>query len=232
MSGQLQSTVQLGTGPDTVTVRFAVASQLPVLAGGVCEVDLVVEPQAKPLYVLIGNDRGRPAFVSIQGSIGGVTLADPMASMSALGGPAGPVVVEPGTPLRQTLLANQFLRLEDTLAQIPAGELRQLELTLCRPLPLARRKEDAFAQSDFAEGRLEVPLRRDDVALEHEIARLADEIRAEKTAATSNRLERALTALASLRLPASRSALATLIHHPNALVRDRAAHAMNRPARR
>ena len=213
------------TGP--VLAALEVVTDRPVAAGA-CWVTLTVEAINQAAYLAVGSDRirRRPAHVTMQGAIGGVDLVDPAAGAGG-DGPGGPVQVEPGTPYEARLLVNQFLALEHTPGILEPGEEEQLQLTLRRPFPLARTPAQALALhgAPVLTLRVAVPVRRDDDALETEIAEVAEEIRRHSTQSTSNALENALAALVAYRLPQSRAALADLVDHPNPLVRAEAAAA-------
>ena len=122
-------------------------------------------------------------------------------------------------------MVNQFLALEQVAAILEPGEEQQLQLALQRPFPLARRPTEALALHDapVLNLRVSAPVRRDDDALDAEIAEVTAEIRRHSSQATSNALENALAALVAYRLPQSRAALADLVDHPNPLVRAEAA---------
>jgi hypothetical protein len=135
--------------------------------------------------------------------------------------------VEPGSPYRARLLVNQFLALESVRGILQPGEEQPLEVIVRRPFPLARTPAQALSLLDapVLALRLTLPVRRDDDALEAEIAEVVAEIRRYTTQSTSNALESALAALVAYRLPQSRAALAELVDHPNPLVRAQAAAA-------
>ena len=224
------SRVELTDGTGSVRANLEVATDR-LVAAGACWVVLTVEADDGPVYLAVGSDRirRRPAFTTLRGTIGGVDLVDP-AGAAGGDGPSGPIPVEPGIPYQARLLVNQFLALEQIPGILQPGEQQQLELTLQRPLPLARMPAQALALHDAPELtlRVAVPVRRDDDALSSEIAEVADEIRRHSTQATSNALENALATLVAYRLPQSQAALAGLVDHPNPLVRAEAAAALSR----
>lgn len=200
-------------------------------AGGICRVAFVLEALDAPLYVLVGMDRGtgRPAHVTIRCSLDETPLEDPAQGRVGLGGPSGPVLVEPGTPFTQVLLVNQFARLETARDLMAPGETRLLSIDCRRAAPLAATPKDALGGSvpgtATVAAQLRLPLVRDDAALEAEVAALVAVVRAHAGPGTSNDLEDALAALAALRLPAATAALATLTDSPNPQVRDVASRA-------
>lgn len=195
------------------------------IAGGPALVELEIAPGAAPLAIASGVDRqsGRPAFVQVRAQTRGVALADPFPAPS-MGGIAGVQIVAPGDRFRQTVIVNQFARLEELWARLAPGESCELELACARPLPAASTREAALATAGapLVEARLVIPVRRDDAALAAAVDALAAIVRARWTPATSPELETALGELVALRLPDADAALAALADHPNALVRARA----------
>ena len=201
------SRVELSDGAGPVLAALEAVTVRPVAAGA-CWVELTVQAGERPLYLAVGSDRirRRPAHITMQASIGGVDLVDPAGGAGGVGGgdgPSGPVPVEPGTPYRIRLLVNQFLALEQILDILQPGEEQPFRLALQRPLRLARTPVEALSLSDapVLTLRRTVPIRRDDDALESEIAEVVAEIRRHSTESTSNALENALATLVAYRLP-------------------------------
>lgn len=218
MSAVPEAQAQLDVGGVVVRVGFRAITPVCV-AGGVCEVELLFEVGDR-FALPVGRERatGRLAHLAIDGRLGTDVLEDPAAGAVQVGGPSGTVPVEPAAAYREPVLVNEFLGLERTPELLEPGGTGLLELDLRRAL---RPTGDPTASA-----RLAVPVRRDDAALAAEIERLAGALREEWRPATSNRVERALAALVSMRLPAARETLAGLAEHPNPLVRaqaDRAA---------
>jgi hypothetical protein len=219
------SRVELSDDSGSVVAALEAVTPRPVAAGA-CWVELTVEARDRSIYLAVGSDRirRRPAHLTMHGAIGGVDLADPAGGAAGAEGPSGPIPVEPGSLYRARLLVNQFLALENVPGILQPGEEQPLEVIVRRPLPLARTPAQALSLLDapVLALRLAVPIRRDDDALEAEIAEVAAEIRRHFTESTSNILEDALATLVAYRLPQSRAALAELVDHPNPLVRAQA----------
>jgi hypothetical protein len=230
LSAASEPVAELGGNGGRVRAGFRLLTPEPP-AGGVVRLLLEVAALDGPVFVLAGTDRatGRPAHITIGGTLDGTALEDPLAGRPQLGGPSGAVEVAPDSAYRQVVLVNEFVRLEDTLDLVPPGEAQELTLECSRVLSPASSRKQALSGADApdVQVRVAVPLRRDDAALEAEIASLAEIVRG-GGASTSNELEDAVVALAALRLPSATAALAGFADHPNPYVREAAAAASAR----
>ena len=180
-----------------------------VAAGAIVEVEFFVEQSGtRPFYLAVGGSRSklRPAFFELSATLEGaeVELDDPTAEIPEFGGPAGTIAIEPGADHRQTLVVNEFVRLEKLRVALAAGETSGLHIHCQRPLPLAKSPEQAFetgARSPLVKSHLTVMARRDDAALELLINHLVDQVQVDQSAGATAQRERAIVKLSALRSP-------------------------------
>src|SRR5215472_10969545 len=199
----------LTLGGEGVALRAGFrAATAEELAGGPLEVEAFVDNTgAAPLYLALAGEgsRLRPARFSFAATVEGldVELDDPEAGAPDAGGPATVVAVPPGESRSQSLLVNEFLRLEKLSQALGPGEAVALTLRV----------------------------RRDDEALEALVAGLAARSGVEWTAVPSPDRERAIVRLAALRHPGAAAALRSLQRHGDPAVRryaERALRALER----
>src|SRR5215831_4119286 len=140
----------LTLGGEGVALRAGFrAATAEELAGGPLEVEAFVDNTgAAPLYLALAGEgsRLRPARFSFAATVEGldVELDDPEAGAPDAGGPATVVAVPPGESRSQSLLVNEFLRLEKLSQALGPGETRALTLRCRRPMPLAVTEAQAF----------------------------------------------------------------------------------------
>jgi hypothetical protein len=205
----------------------AVAAEF--LSGGAVEVEFFVENTGgTPFYLAVGGDRARlrPSFFSFAATLevegAEVLLDDPAARIIDRGGPVTRIQVKTNAPYRKTLLVNEFVRLEKTIAALFPGQAGVLRLRCQRSLPMASVPEQAFKMDSDApvvEAALVFHVRRDDTALEALSARLATEVRANQTVTVSAEREQTIAKLAALRNPVAVQYLQALSDHPDPVVK-------------
>jgi hypothetical protein len=166
------------------------------------------------VYVAVGGDRAhaRPDFFSFSARFAGRQLTDPASDAAYLGGPMGLVTVAPGDTYRQSILLNQFLRLEDVIARLPPRAHGELELTCERRLPCGADESAALdvSTAPLVKVGIACTLRRDDAAL----LRTLDELAATILHGPIEQREPALAALFASRALA-REQLLRLAAHPD-----------------
>lgn len=152
MSGP-SARVEVGSSGRGAVLSASLPAELRT--GAECWLELTVEAVGEPVYVASGTDRrtGRPTPLEITGDVDGTALADPQAAGLMIGGPTGAVLVEPGSPLRQRVRVNDFLRLSG-LDCVEPGRRARLRLRVRRPLPVAG--DAAAALTAGAESAVEV----------------------------------------------------------------------------
>jgi hypothetical protein len=202
------------------------------LAGGPVEVESFVEYSGnRPIYLAVFSDRAkeRLADVSFSAALEGtdVSFDDPASSLPDLGGPATAVELRPEQPLRQLVLVNDFLTLERAATALKPGGSASLVLTCQRRLAMGDDAEEAMSKRDapVAKVTLTIDLRRDDRTLEALIARLAADLREGRDPLIASR-ERTLAQLVALRSPLALPHLESLEDHPDPLIRNRVAKAL------
>ncbi|MDD4162195.1 MAG: hypothetical protein PHW87_06915 [Methanothrix sp.] len=175
-----EGSVELSADDIRVRAGFRVAPG-ELLAGGPIELEFFVESLgSSPIRLAVSGDRmsQRPGKFRFAAKFQGISLEDPMKAMPNMGGPVGIVLVSAERPWHQTLVLNQFIRLEDASELLLQGATGRIELACRRPITLA--STDAAALSDdealVVAVDLSFNLRRDDEALETLVARLFDEV--------------------------------------------------------
>ena len=218
---QREGAVDRAANEISVRAGFRVVTA-ELLAGGPIELEFLVESFGLfPLRLAVSGDRmrQRPGQFSFVATFDGLSLEDPMAAMSYMGGPAAVVQVSVGSPWRQPLVLNQFIRLEDTARQLVQGATGRIDLACRRSLALAF--TDTAALSDDGAQVLAVDLafdlRRDDAALAELVTRLLDEV----TQGPPALRERPLALLLSMR-SAAHTQIDALTRHPDPSVAGRA----------
>ena len=222
---QLEDSGELARGDRKVRAGFRI-NQTEILAGGIVEVEFFLEElSGKGFYLAAGGSRTRwrPAFFEIQATLEGheIELSDPFEKVPELGGPATSIQIEPHTRYQQTILVNEFVRLEKLSAVLVDDENGLLRLNCRRPLPLADTSEQSFEidqLSPTVEGNLSVKVRRDDAALESFISRLTNHVRADRGAMVSADREANIAKLGALRSPMALPYLQSLANHPDPVV--------------
>ena len=200
--------------------RFAAASDV---AGGPIEVEFYVEssgPAAR--YLLVSGDRmrQRPGGFQFTATLNDNALGDPFGGVPDMGGPGGVVEIGPSRPWHQTLVLNQFVRLEAALGMLRPGASGQLKVHCRRPVRLTANKDEALAASERApvvEAGLQRKIVRDDARLKALVDGLMDQIRDEPR----EQRERPLSLLLSLRAPLAVERWRALEKHPDPLVFER-----------
>jgi hypothetical protein len=213
--------IELTSGGITVRAGFRIITAEP-LAGAPVELEFFIESLGSaPLLVAAGVSRAaqRPDRVLLAATFEGVALDDPWREIPESGGPLRFLQVATGTPLRQPLLLNDFVRLEETVARLADGEAGRLDVTCRRPLPLADSEAATLMTEDapVVANDLVCTLRRDDAAL----AALATALLREVVQGPPELRERPLTQLLSMR-GAAREEIVALLAHPDPAVADRA----------
>jgi hypothetical protein len=200
--------------------RITYASEV---AGGPIELEFFTEITGHgPRYLFISADRmrHRPSEFSFNATFADVPLADPLAGVPNMGGPAGVVEIADGRPWRQLLILNQFVCLEDTLRLLEPGISGQLIVICRRMLSLAADEQAALRPAHNAplvEEKLAIELRRDDAQLAVLVERLIAEVRD----GPPEKRERPLALLLSLRAPMAVDRWRTLVNDADPLVSER-----------
>jgi len=217
-----EGTVNLSVQASKVLTGFRVITA-ELLAGAPLEIKFFVENLGPlPLKMAVSGDslRQRPGQFRFTASFNGLSLEDdPLTDEPYPGGPAGLVRLSIDQPWNQTLILNQFVRLEQTIGQLEQGASGRLDLSCRRPLALAATDTGALSDNAavFIAVNLNLDLRRDDAALAALAARLLDEVLHMPQALR----ERPLSLLLSMR-SAARTQIEALSHHPDASVAARA----------
>ncbi len=206
-------------------VGFRLVTREP-LAGGPVELEFLVESLGPlPLRIAVSGDRAhqRPGQFSFAATFNGLPLEDPVANMPYLGGPAGVIEVSTSSPWHQSLILNQFIRLEHTLKKLANSAVGRLNVTCRRSLALGVTESAALSGegAQILEVGLAFDLRRDDAALAALVARLFDEI----TLGPQSLRERGLGLLLSLRSVAY-AQIEALTRHPDPSLAERARQAL------
>lgn len=215
--------VDLVFGDAQVRAGFRIASA-SLFAGGPIEIEFFAEIiGGGPRYLQIAADRMRlrPAGFSFAATFAGLPLADPVANLPYMGGPAGVVEIAADHPWRQLIVLNEFVRLETALDLLEPGASGQLVVDCARALPLAADKQMALKSASDApvvEVRLAFDLRRDDARL----AALVEQLIAEVLHGPVEQRERPLQLLLALRAPAAIDQWRSLVDHDDPLVAERA----------
>jgi hypothetical protein len=216
-----ETAVELTAGSVSVRAGFRIITASP-LAGGPVELEFFIESLgSSPLHVAAGVSRAaqRPDLVEVVATFEGVLLDDPWRELPESGGPEMVLQVAAGSPLRQPLLLNDFVRLEETVMRVADGEEGRLDVTCRRPLPLADSEAATLMTTDapMVAADLVCTLRRDDAAL----AALATALVREVMQGAPELRERPLAHLLSMR-GAAREEIVALLAHPDPAVVDRA----------
>jgi hypothetical protein len=222
---RLEDTTEFRSGGFNLKAGFR-TREPEVVAGAIVEVEFFVEQRGtRPFYLAVGGSRSklRPAFFELRATLDGaeVELDDPTAEISELGGPVGAIAVEPGADYRQTLVVNEFVRLEKLRVALAEGETSGLHIHCQRPLPLAKSAEQAFetgARAPLVKSHLTVIARRDDAALERLINQLVDEVEVDQSAGATAQRETAVAKLSALRSPLAVPYLERLKGHSDSAV--------------
>jgi hypothetical protein len=197
------------------------------LAGGPLSIEFVVENTGtQPAYFFTATDRSRlrPDNFTLQAGVQGsdVVLTDPLANVPYLGGPGGVLEVEPGAQIKQRLLVNNFVTLEQTRDVLAPGEASTVWIRGLRTLALTATEDQALqggGETAQIDATLSIPIRRDDAALEALVASLADSIRADQSTNVSAQREQTIGELVALRLPMVVPQLESLKDHPDPAVK-------------
>ena len=211
-----------------VASGFRVIEAEPLLAGGPVEVEFFIDNAgARALHLFVNGDRARqrPGSFSFVATMAGVTLPDPYKDVAWEGGPATVVTVEPTKVYRQTLVVNQFVRLENSLDLLEPGASGQLVVACRRPLPLTADHQASLTPAGDAplvEVRLEFELRRDDAQLSALVDKLVDEVRH----GPREYRERPLALLLTLRAPVAIVRWRALMDHADPVVGQRVRQAL------
>lgn len=232
---QLEASTRFEAGNVEVVAGFR-ALNAEELAGGLIEAEFFVENTGgSPFYLAAGGNRSklRPAFFSFAATLEvegrEVLLDDPAAGIIERGGPVTRIQVETNAPYRKTLLVNEFVSLEKTIPALSPNQAGVLRLRCQRPLPMASIPEQAFqmgSEAPVVDAVLVFHVRRDDIALEALVARLAHEVRANQTPAVSAEREQKIAKLAALRNPMAILYLQGLSDHPDPVVKMYVARTM------
>jgi hypothetical protein len=156
-------------------------------------------------------------------------VTDPAASVPSMGGPVTTVEIEAGSTYRHELLINEFATLERLPSAMADKEIGTMRITCQRSLAVtsdAQAVAEALSGAPMVTESLTLRVRRDDVALQALIARLATTVSDDRSAKPSLERTRAISQLASLRLPAARPYLERLADHPDPEVKMRVQRAL------
>jgi hypothetical protein len=186
-----------------------------VLAGGPLELESVIENRGDAAAkVPTGSDRSRqrPSQVSFTGTIeeSGRELTDPWAALPDRGGVGGHVEVAPGASLRQVILVNDFLSLDDLREVTAPGETGTLLLRCTRLFSIDRDAE----LRQTADLDLRIPIVRDDDRLASLATGLNERLQTDAPPDIATR-ERLIAQLASVATPGATKYLQTLSAHPD-----------------
>jgi hypothetical protein len=212
-----------------LTASFRAAAD-DALAGGPLEIEFCMAPEKGRAYVLSGTERFtlRPDSYAFHAVLeeGGIGLDDP-ASPDAIGwgGPATMLAFSVQAPFRQTLIVNEFLRLERIRHAMKMDERREIALRCQRALAVATTPDVSRLATAQLALWIGVCIRRDDLAL----VALADDLQRtvgdDSSELDSPSRRRAIDRLATLDPEIARPRLAALAGHPDPWITARIAHA-------
>lgn len=198
-----------------------------LLAGGPLSLTVTVSLRdGAPGRLIASSARstGRSREYTFHGTlVGGTTLRDPYADALELGGVQTAQDLQIDIPVVQHVLVNQFLTLEDALAEIDDGDSVELLLQARRQLQFEDRPADGPPDAGPV-ADLSLTLHRDDAALAAFYHRTAEAVlgAAQADPAREQRVVQLCTARNHLAAPA----LTELARHPDPSVADRARRAL------
>jgi hypothetical protein len=230
---QLEATTGIEVGSVQVLAGFRTPAR-EALAGGPLDIEFFIENRGQePFCFAFGTDRARrrPALFSLTAYPGGSSdhLDDPRASIPELGGPMGIRRLAPGEPFTQKLIAGQFICLEQLRDIVAPGEAQLVTVRCRRPLPAASDEAAALqprSHTPTVDATLRIHVRRDDHALAHCIAALAEQARPRHPLPPAPDWEHAVATLCTLRVPEARPHLQALLDHPDPATRTMAEQAL------
>jgi len=230
---QLEATTSIEAASVQVLAGFRTPAA-EVLAGGPLDIEFFIENRGQTtLYFALGTSRAclRPAFHTLTARLGrsGRPLDDPHADARELGGPMGIRPLGPGEAFAQMLIGGQFICLEHLKDIVAQGEMQLVSVRCQRPLPAASDGAAALQLSPYTpivDATLRIHVRRDDHALAHCIAALAEQARSKHPLPPAPEWEHAVATLCALRVPEARPHLQALLGHPDPATRTMAAQAL------
>ena len=220
--------------PENVTVAVTILpKQSEAQAGGPIELDLrVTNRTPATIFYLIGNARGRPAFLKFSAELqpDGGRFRDPYPEAPLEpDGPFASIPVEEGKTDIRTIVLNQYVALEDSRDRITPGASALLRVHWECFIAASRKPKPYLPKAEPVAGEFQVKLLRDDVRLLESVQALADQLTSDSSAVPRDAVGRrdAITALASLRIPEAAPYLNRLIEFPDFEVRSMARHALS-----
>lgn len=222
-------TISSGAGR-TVEVEYAVDGGRR-LAGGPLNLTVTVALRdGAPGRLISSSARstGRSREYTFEGTLGtlagGRTLRDPYADAIEIGGVQTAQDLRVGNPVVQHVLVNQFLTLEDVLAEVADGDSVELNLRGRRQIQFEGWSGQGSQDAGGASAVLRLTMHRDDSALAAFYRRSADAALAAAQADPSR--ERRVVELCTARNQLAVQALTELGRHSDPSVADRARQAL------
>lgn len=214
----------------SVELDYAVAGGR-LLAGGPLELTVTVALRdGAPGRLISSSARstGRSREYSFHGTLGtlagGTTLRDPYADAIEIGGVQTAQDLRVDTPVVQHVLVNQFLTLEDVLAEVADGDSVELILRARRQVQFEGWSGDGAQDASGAPAVLRLTVHRDDSALAAFYRRSADAVLAAAQADPTR--ERRVVELCTARNQLAAQALTELGRHSDLSVANRARQAL------
>jgi hypothetical protein len=220
-------TVEFALGEALVRAGFRILDASD-LAGAPIELEFSVDfigSGSRHLLIAADRARQRPGDFSFSATFAGAPLEDPYAPFPYMGGPAGVIEISAGHPWHQSLLLNEFVRLEQTIVRLEPGGSDHLVVACHRPLLLAADKNAALQNVGAVhsvESNLALDIRRDDV----EFAALVRELIVRVRQGPREQRERPLAFLLATRAPMAVELWQTLLDHPDPIVSERVRNAL------
>ena len=195
-----------------------------ILAGGIVELDFIIENQGNSTVYFLGggsSSKKRPAYFSFDGNLrkGENRLKDPMQNVVEIGGPVGATKILSGGSIKQKLILNQFLTLEDLFNGLGIEEQDTLQINCYHRLSIGKSENELFANKGTILKNLvlnlSVPIVWDEKKVLQQIQDLTSIIKDQWNSGSSIKEEIAVQKLTLIRIPMVMSYLEQILGHPN-----------------
>jgi len=206
-----------------VRVGFQI-NDIIILAGGIVELDFIIENQGDtPIYFLGGgsSSKKRPDYLLFDGFLQKryCQLKDPMQNVAEIGGPVGAIKILSGDSLKQKLILNQFLTLEDLYNILGNGEKDTLKIKCHHHLVIGKTENNVLTNEDIVVRNvklgLNVQVLQDMEKLTQYIRNLTAVLKEHWEINSTIEEERSIQRLTAIRIPIVIEYLEQLLGHPN-----------------